>query len=115
MRDLPLQLEVVPGAGSETIVVRLDGPLTLTNLFGLQDQLRSLQAPYTILDFAGVPYMDSAGLGAVINFYVSSENRNRKIALAAVSARVMALFEQTKVTQVLRFYPTVDAAEAARS
>jgi anti-sigma B factor antagonist len=113
MRDAPLQLETVPGSAPETIIVRLNGPLTLTNLFGLQDQLRSLQVKHTILDFENVPYMDSAGLGAVVNFYVSSERRGQTLALAGVNGRVLALFEQTKVNQVLSFYTGTDEAEAA--
>jgi anti-anti-sigma factor len=112
MRDAPLQLDTTPGSAPETIVVRLNGPLTLTNLFGLQDQLRALQVKHTVLDFQNVPYMDSAGLGAVVNFYVSAQKHGRTIALAGVNGRVLALFEQTKVNQVLSFFDTVTAAEA---
>jgi anti-anti-sigma factor len=112
MRDAPLQLETLPGSAPETIVVRLNGPLTLTNIFGLQDQLRTLQVKHTVLDFENVPYMDSAGLGAVVNFYVSAQNHGRTLALAGVNGRVLALFEQTKVNQVLAFYASVADAEA---
>jgi anti-sigma B factor antagonist len=112
MRDAPLQYEILPGQASETLIVRLNGPLTLLNLFGFQDRLREIEASHTILDFENVPYMDSAGLGAVMNLYVSSQKKGRKVSLTAVNARVLAIFQQTKVDSVLTFFPSVEAAEA---
>jgi anti-anti-sigma factor len=55
--------------------------------------------------------MDSAGLGAVLNFYVASNKAGRKMAVAAVTQRVGALIELTKVNTVLKVFPTVEAAE----
>ena len=113
MRDAPLQFEIVPGHVAEVQIVRMTGPLTLFNLFGFQEKIRQIEARLMVLDFEHVPYIDSAGLGAVVNLYVSSQNRGRRLGLVAVSSRVMAIFQQTKVDQVLAFYPNVEAAESA--
>lgn len=113
MRDAVLKYEFTPGTKPQNIVVRLNGPLTLLNLFGFQDQLRQIDTELIVFDFEHVPYMDSAGLGAVVNLYVSTGNKGRKIALAAVNTRVMSIFQQTKVDQVLSFFPNVEAAEAS--
>ncbi len=113
MRDAPLQFEISPGQAADVVIVRMNGPLTLLNLFGFQDQLRQIQASYTILDFENVPYMDSAGLGAVVNLYVSSQKNGRRIALATVNERVLAIFQQTRVDQVLTFHPDLASAEMA--
>jgi anti-anti-sigma factor len=113
MRDAPLTFEVFPGLAPDTLVVRLDGPLTLINLFGFQDEMRRLEATLIVLDFSLVPYMDSAGLGSVVNLYVSTQKSGRRIGLVAVNPRVLAIFQQTRVDQVLPFYTSLAGAEAA--
>lgn len=91
----------------------LDGPLTLSTMFPLQDELRSLKPLVMILDLSGVPYMDSAGLGLIMNCYVSAGNDGRKLLLAGVNERVAALLEMTKVHKILTSFPTVEEAEAS--
>ena len=65
-----------------------------------------------ILDLSDTPYMDSAGLGLIMNYYVSAEQRGRKLILAGVSDRIDALLRLTKVREILQCAPTVEAAEA---
>ncbi len=65
-----------------------------------------------IVDLSDSPYMDSAGLGLLMNYYVSAQNHGRKILLARVNERIEALLELTKVDGILKSYPTVEAAEA---
>jgi anti-anti-sigma factor len=57
--------------------------------------------------------MDSAGLGVVVNTYVSQTNKGRKLSIVGVSDRVWALFTTTRVDQLFPRYPTVEAAEKA--
>jgi len=66
-----------------------------------------------IVDLSDSPYMDSAGLGLLMNYYVSAQNHGRKILLACVNERIQALLELTKVDGILKGYPTVEAAEAS--
>ncbi len=65
-----------------------------------------------ILDMSDVPYMDSAGLGLIMNYYVSATDHGRKLMLAGVNERVTELFKMTRVSGVLTSFPTVEAAEA---
>ena len=92
-------------------MLSLNGPLTLSNMFEFQNWLRGLSAEVLILDLSGLSYMDSAGLGLLMNGYVSAERRGHKFLLSSVSERVGALLQMTKVDQVLKSYPTVQAAE----
>ncbi len=108
----PLKIATTTGSRPGTTIVRLAGPLTIANLPGFQDILRSITAPLTVLDLTNVPYMDSAGLGSVLNFYVSSGKLGRKMAVAAPNQRLTALIELTKVNTVLKVFSTVDAAES---
>ena len=94
-------------------IVSLSGPFTLGNIFQFQRALQEIHPSYLIFDFAGVPYMDSAGLGLLVNYYVSAEKNGRKMAIVGATQRILTLFEITKVNQLLRQYPTVEAAEAA--
>ncbi len=113
MQDRELTYRLSNGAKDGVLVVTLDGPLLLSNLFDLQSELRGLKTPCLILDLSGVPYMDSAGLGVLMNGYVSAQNNHREFLLAGVNERVRALLEMTKVDKILRSYPSVELAEAA--
>lgn len=112
MRDDPLTYGFVTGSDAGLMILKLNGPLTLTNMFGLQQELRAMQPSSLILDLSGVPYMDSAGLGLVMNAYVSAESHGKKLVLAGVNERVAALLEMTKVDTILKSFATVQEAEA---
>jgi anti-sigma B factor antagonist len=112
--DGPLFIELLEGKSPGTRIFRLTGPLTLRNLFDFQGRLRSAETspPITILDLAGVPYMDSAGMGAVINHYVHCQNRGHRLIVSGVSPRVHELFKMTKVDTIIPQAATVDEAES---
>lgn len=102
-----------PGSHEGVEILSLAGPFTLNNIFQFQRDLQEMKPPFLIFDLAQVPYMDSAGLGLLMNFYVSAQKNGRKMAVAGASPRITTLFEMTKVASLLRLYPTVEEAEAA--
>jgi anti-sigma B factor antagonist len=109
----PLSIEQLPGKAPGTTILRLRGPVTLRNLFDLQSKLRAGElSAVTILDLSGVPYMDSAGMGSVINHHVRSQAKNVRLIVTGVSPRVLELFKMTKVDAIITMYPTVEEAEA---
>ena len=112
MRDEPLTYSFTNGRDGAT-VLKLNGPLTLTNMFALQDELRSIKPQSLIVDLSGTPYMDSAGLGLMMNSYVSAQSHGRAFVLAGVNERVASLLEMTKVSAILKSYSTIEAAEAS--
>ena len=112
MRDESFTYTSRDGTQGNTIIMKLAGPLTLTNLFAFQHELTTTHPETLILDLSGVPYMDSAGLGVLMNCYVSAEKHGRKFALAGVSERILALLELTRVNTLLKIFPTVEQAEA---
>ena len=84
--DGPLQIAREDGKAPGTLILRLSGPLTLRNIFDLQAQLRNAKAtPVTILDLTEVPYMDSAGMGVVVNFHVHCQNLGGRLIAVGVS------------------------------
>jgi hypothetical protein len=70
MYNEPLTFDVVPGKTADTRIFRLHGPITLANLFDFQKVLNAGTEKLTIIDFTESEYMDSAGLGALLNYYV---------------------------------------------
>ena len=112
--DDPFSFEQLPGKAQGTLIFRLIGPFTLRNLFHLQAQLRAGDPPpLTILDFTAVPYMDSAGMGTVINHYIHCQRKGTRMIVVGVSNRIMELFKMTRVDGVITIKPNVEAAEAS--
>jgi anti-sigma B factor antagonist len=111
--DDPLSIEELPSKSPDTLIFRLTGPVTLRNLFDLQSKLRAVEPPLlTILDMSAVAYMDSAGMGAVINHYTRCQTKGRKLIVAGVSPRVLELFKMTRVDRVIPMAATIDEAES---
>jgi anti-anti-sigma factor len=113
MRDEPLTYSYTQGRSDGTMILKLVGPLTLSTIFGFQNEFRSMTPQALIIDFSESPYMDSAGLGLIMNYYVSAQDHGRKLLLAGVNERVVELFKMTRVQGVLTTFPTVEAAEAS--
>jgi len=113
LNDGPLTIDRAGGKNPGTRVFRLTGPLTLRNLFEFQTELRGSELPsLTVIDLSGVPYMDSAGMGLVMNHYVRCQMHGARMVVAGANSRVMDLFKVTKVDTVLPLSASIEAAEA---
>lgn len=108
-------IQIVAGTGvrSGATVLQLKGPLNIHTVFQFQEAIRAESSPVVIMDFAGVPYVDSAGLGAMVGAFVSAQRNQRKIAFAGMNTQVKALVEMTHVNQLLRPYASVEEADRA--
>jgi anti-sigma B factor antagonist len=114
MWDENLTITVAQGTAEGERVLALNGPLTIATLFGFRDAVRAEKAAKTIiLDFSQVPYVDSAGVGAIVNAHVTCSNTGRRLLLACVQDRIRTLFQVTRVDEVLKTFPTVEAARAS--
>jgi anti-sigma B factor antagonist len=92
-------------------VLRLEGPLVMTTMTTFEDAVRSEKTRSLIVDLTAVPYVDSAGIGALVGAYVSSQNSGRKLALVAANERVHNSLRVAWVEQLFRFFDSVSAAE----
>jgi anti-sigma B factor antagonist len=115
MYNEPLTFDVVPGNTADTRIFQLHGPITLSNLFDFQKVLMGGTEKVTILDFTESPYIDSAGLGAILNYYVSGKRHGRAIRLVAVNYRVAELLKLTSADTLIKTYDTIETAQAAAS
>ena len=110
MQNENLSIDTLPVGGEQVRVFSLKGPLTLTTFFPFQTAIRSEKAAIVIVEMSGVAYVDSAGLGALVNSYVSLEKHGRHFLLAGVQKRVKDLLTMTKVAQL---FPDFDTWEDA--
>lgn len=67
--------------------------------------MRADKAAVVIIDLAQVPYIDSAGIGALMGAYVSRQRDGRMLALVGVNQRVQQALEITRVLQFFSVYP----------
>jgi anti-sigma B factor antagonist len=112
MREARLTIERIINTEKGYELMKLDGPLTLSTLFELQETLRKDPSPKTIIDLSSVPYIDSAGLGALLSFHASCKRSGRSYAIAAMPARVYTMFAASKVDKLVHLWPTIDEAES---
>ena len=113
MPQEPLVIEDIPGPKDGQRILRLKGPIVLSNLFDFQAKVRADNSRTLIIDFSNVPYVDSAGIGALVGAYVTRQHGGRNLALVGVSERVRNALKVTRVDQFFRFFDSVSAAEEA--
>ena len=111
MKDGRLSIERIPSATEGLETMKLTGPLTLATLFEMQESLRKDPQPNTIIDLSGVPYVDSAGLGALLSFHASCKRAGRNYVLAAMAPRVHTMFSASKVDRLVNIAPSLAEAE----
>ena len=81
MQNEKLVIQTLTAEAAPQRVISLSGPLVLTTFFEFQRLVRADTAP-VLIDLANVPYVDSAGMGALVNAYVSFQKNGRRLMLA---------------------------------
>jgi anti-sigma B factor antagonist len=100
MRDEPLTIEDL-GTQNQKRVLRLSGPLTISTLYEFQNLVRTSTRASLVIEFTRVPYVDSAGVGALVGAYVRHQKEGHSVTLAGVNQRVR---DTLKITQVESFF-----------
>ena len=113
MSNGPLTIDVLPGAHTEEIVLRLAGPLVLDNLFSFQKIWREQSAPNIVVDLAKVAYVDSSGIGSLVNMHVSRQKIGGVVRLVGVCDRVKTVLAVTRVDKVLTIETVAESNSAS--
>jgi anti-sigma B factor antagonist len=111
MPQEPLTIEDIPGSANGHRILRLDGPVTIGNLYDFQSRVRADRSATLIIDLTKVPYMDSAGIGALVGAYVTHQNDGSRLLLVGVNERVLNALKVTRVEQFFKFFDTLDSAQ----
>jgi anti-sigma B factor antagonist len=112
MASEKMQIFPSQGARDGQKILSLKGPLTIQTTFDFQTAARTETSPILIIDLSEVPFVDSAGLGALVGAHVTAQRANREIAFVGVNSRVKALMDMTHVSQLFNMYPTVQDAQS---
>jgi anti-sigma B factor antagonist len=97
MPQEPLRIEDIASLYQDQYLLRLTGPIVINTLFEFQSKVRSSSARRLIVDMTGVPYIDSAGIGALVGAYVTHQKDGRSLALVGVNERVRGALHVTQV------------------
>lgn len=63
-----------------------------------------------VLDFAGVDYMDSSGIGELVSAYTTTRNSGGELVLVGLTKKVRDLLTITKLITVFQVFDNADAA-----
>ncbi len=84
-------------------IVHCTGKITMENADQLRETARELipRTKRVVLDFSGVTYLDSSGLGMIVGLYLSAKRHSCELRFAHLSPRVKEIFTLTRLGEVL--------------
>ena len=84
-------------------VVSLAGELDLAGAATLERELAGLQDSTVVVDLRGLGFIDSSGLRALAVAAMRAQSAGRRFALVPGAARVMRVFDVTRMRERLEF------------
>src|SRR5437773_7830281 len=99
----------------ERCLVRLHGSAGFEEAAVLDECLHELQnqpSKIVVCDLAGVDYVGSAALGALLRLHKWMELRGGQLRLAGLAPQVQEVFTLSALERVFRIYPDTDSALA---
>ena len=94
-------------------MLALTGDIDIHTAPQVRDCLASLQADGTtsiVVDLAGVSFLDSSALGALVAAHRDLTSAGGRLKLAAPRPHVLKVFRITRLTDVMPIFDSVDAA-----
>jgi anti-sigma B factor antagonist len=81
----------------------------------LRDQVKELLSgsKQIVLNLAGVPYIDSSGVGTLVGIFASAKAAGVTLKLAGLSGRVKDVLVITKLGSIFEVYETAEDAAAS--
>jgi len=97
------------GFSNDMVIVEPKGRITLETQQQFSDAIRELlreNLTKLVLNLQYVPYIDSAGLGAIVYAYTSATSRGGTLKLLGVGARNRRLLAATRLLTVFKIFET---------
>jgi anti-sigma B factor antagonist len=94
-------------------VVKLAGEIDMSHSPGVHQSLVEVletRPTRLVIDLADVSYMDSSGVGILVDALRRVRVSGAKLALVGVAPRVLSVLQITKLDQFFEMYQTVDEA-----
>jgi anti-sigma B factor antagonist len=110
MPPMPLKIETHEASQPGFKIVTLTGGLTLETVAQFNTALREDAVESMVLDMSGLEWLDSAGVGALVQLLVRREKSSAKLALCGLTPRNNAVLQVAQVLKLFSVFPT--AADA---
>ena len=105
------KLDVFQQPGNNgSIVVKLTGKLTLETVGTFLQEMRQVQTDKLVLDMGGVTFLDSAGVGGLVQLFVSRRGQSKRLHVANLTAQGTAIMQVAGLTKLLPIFATVEEA-----
>jgi len=108
-----LEFEKRPESTETQLILRLNGKVSLETVTSFIAQLRPEPSPVLVLDMSGVTFLDSAGVGALVQLFVHRKSAGKKFALVALTPQGVAVMQVSGLIKLLPIYQTAAEALAA--
>lgn len=95
--------------------MRLNGKLSIETVHNFIQTLRPEPAPHLILDLSGVAFLDSAGVGALVQIFVHRRNQGQTFALTGLTKQGSAVIQVAGLSKLLPIHASVAEALAQRA
>jgi len=113
MTPATLEFEKQPASTEAQLILRLNGKLSLETVHSFISQLRPEPTPALVLDMSGVSFLDSAGVGALVQLFVHRKSSGKRFALAGLTPQGVAVMQVSGLVKLLPIYSTAAEALAA--
>lgn len=107
---LKLETQETPQSSVKTIAVA--GSLTLETVAAFNQSLREETAPVLLLNLAKLEWLDSAGVGSLVQLLVRRAKGKSALALAGLSPRNHGVMTVAHVLNLFSVFPTAEDALA---
>jgi len=109
----PAKLDIAREPGSNgRLIARLTGKLSLETVSAFLQETRPIDAEKLVLDMSGVTFLDSAGVGALVQLFVHRRSQSKTLALAALTLQGKSVLQVAGLTKLLPHFATVEEAVA---
>ena len=112
MNPTHLELEKLAGTNGNQMVMRLSGKLSLETVPDFVQTLRLEPASHLVLDMGGVSFLDSAGVGALVQIFVHRRNLGQAFTLACLTKQGNAVIQVAGLSKLLPIHVSVAEALA---
>jgi anti-sigma B factor antagonist len=99
----------------KTIVIRVRGDVTAASegpLMAAYSQAGE-QTRAIVLDFSGLDYMNSGGIGLLVTLLVRANRQKQKLLACGLNDHYKQIFELTRLDEAITIHDTEDAALAS--
>lgn len=106
----------VRSAGDAVAVIELKGDVTGASETELMDAYREAgreESRGIVLDFTGLDYMNSSGIGLLVTLLVRARRANQLLSAYGLSDHYRQIFELTRLDEIISVHDGEDEAVAA--